>query len=202
MKNLIKKMTDEKKKEQLAKDFSEMLKHADRYFDNDNKVVKYHISLHILSKKDIDVDIEDIYKIIRERVVINNGAIDYTTKGNILDLDAKLKFSGYFHYDQNNSITFLPMYREHFEDEYRHQRDLLERNAVTSFRLPVQNIRKRREFFPDHLFIYVAEKKKIYDGYKFVTTFLSEFHEKTFYYKGSIEYNLVQHLNVLKSEVM
>ena len=48
----------------------------------------------------------------------------------------------------------------------------------------------------------LQKKKKIYDGYKFVTTFLSEFHEKTFYYKGSIEYNLVQHLNVLKSEVM
>ncbi len=57
-------------------------------------------------KKDIDVDVEDIYKIIRERVVINNGAIDYTTKGNIPDLDANLKFSGYFHFDQNNSITF------------------------------------------------------------------------------------------------
>lgn len=201
MGNSIKNLIDEKRKDLLAKDFSEMLKHTDRYFDNDNKVVKFHISLHILSK-DIDVDVKDIYKTIKERVVIKNGAIDYTTKGNIPDLDANLKFSGYFHYNQNNSITFLPMYREHFEGEYRHQRDLLERNAVTSFCLPVQNIRKKREFFPDHLFIYVAEKKKIYDGYKFVTTFLSEFKEQTFYYKGSIEYNLVQHLNVLKCEVM
>ena len=186
MKNSIKKMTDEKKKEQLAKDFSEMLKHADRYFDNDNKVVKYHISLHILSKKDIDVDIEDIYKIIRERVVINNGAIDYITKGNVPDLEANLKFSGYFHYNQNNSITFLPMYREHFEDEYRHQRDLLERNAVTSFRLPVQNIKKEENFFQT-IFLYMLQKKrKFMTDINLLLLFYQNFMKRLFIIKGQL----------------
>lgn len=202
MENPIKSIMSEKKKDQLGKDFSAMLRYAYRYFDNDNKVVRYMLSLHILSKKDIAVDVEEIFKTIRERVAINNGAIDYLTNVNVSNISIDLGLLGFRYYENNKSITFEPEYRELFENEYRKQRDNLEHNVMFSFQVPVKNVKKRREFFPDHLFIYVAEKRKIYNGYEFITKFLSEFRSKTFYYKGVIQYNRIERLNVLKTEIM
>lgn len=197
----LKKLINDNSEEELVKDFEDIInENCDQYFDDDNKLIKYYQSLHILSKKDDEFDINDVFKILKGNANLNNGEITCSKEGNIGNLEVHLEcFTGAT--ISNDSIVFSPEFRKKYENKYYQQKETFKNNVKPTARMPIK-IKKQNDFLPERFFIYVVENKKIYDNFNFVKSFLSESSSKTFYYKGSIEYNSIRPLRINKVEIM
>lgn len=197
----LKKLINCNDEEKLVKDFEYIInENCDQYFDDDNKLIKYYQSLHILSKKDDDFDIKVVFKILKENVKLSNGEITCSKEGNIENLEVHLECFGGATIS-NDSIVITPEFRKKYENKYNQQKETFKNNVKPTARMPI-SIKKQNDFSPERFFIYVVENKKIYDSFDFVKSFLSESSSKTFYYKGSIEYNSIRPLRIDKVEIM
>lgn len=197
----LKKLINDNGEEELVKDFEDIInENCDQYFDDDNKLIKYYQSLHILSKKDNDFDINVVFKILKENIKLSNGEITCSKEANIENLEAHLEcFTGAT--ISNDSIVFTSEFRKNYENKYYQQKETFKNNVKPTARMPIK-IKKQNNFSPERFFIYVVENKKIYDSFDFVKSFLSKTKSKTFYCKGSIEYNFIKPLRVDKAEIM
>ena len=176
----------EKRRRKLGEDFQYLIDNAYKKYVSETHTVYSTVYLHILSEKDVDVDVEELFRTIRSMVIFDNGTMDYTTKSGVSDILYILNPLFYVNAKDERTLVFNRNIKTKIGEE---NNDNNTKNMIGTFSASkfVSQI-KDKEFSPSNLFIYVVEKERIYHGYSFICNFLPEYKEKTLYYKGSINY--------------
>lgn len=180
----IKNFFGRKRRKELRDAYQKIIENAYKKHIPEKHIIFKYANLHVLSKSEADVDIEKIFKIIKRGVDTKGGTLDFTTKSRANDIIFKLESNVYVKSKDDRTLVFNKGKVENEDQESNKLKNTLNNFAASKLITPI----KDKEYTPSNLFIYIVEKRKIYDGNEFISEYLQNDKEITLFYKGSINY--------------